>query len=37
VKALEAERDLRKARAALREAKKRGTVSLQRLRRDLGL
>jgi prevent-host-death family protein len=37
VEALEAKRDLREARTALREAKKRGTVPLAQLKRDLGL
>lgn len=37
MEALEVKRDLRSARAALREAKKSGTIPLARLKRDLGL
>jgi prevent-host-death family protein len=37
MEALEVKRDLRGARAALREARKSGTVPLQQLKRDLGL
>jgi prevent-host-death family protein len=37
MEALEVKRDLRGARAALREAKKSGTISLERLKRDLDL
>jgi len=33
----EVKRDLREARAALREAEKRGTIPLDQLKRDLGL
>ncbi len=37
MEALEVKRDLQSARAALREAKKGGTIPLARLKRDLGL
>ena len=37
MEALEVKRDLRNARAALREAKKSGTIPLARLKHDLGL